>query len=447
MKKTKPHSTPKIPPNTLQYLSGFGNHFSSEALPNALPHGCNSPQTPPYGLIAEQISGTAFTAKRHENLRSWLYRIHPSVMQTAYEPVISDTLLTAPCADTWITPERLRWNPPPQPATDADFVDSIKTLASNGDAAMRQGSAIHLFYATKAMDDRSFCNADGDMLIVPQQGTLAIDTEFGQLSISPTEIGVIPRGIKFRVNLPDSQASGYILENYGHPFRLPDLGAIGANGLANPRDFQTPVAWFEDHECSTQLLTKFGGRLFRCEMSHSPFDVVAWHGNYVPYKYDLKQFNTINTVSFDHPDPSIFTVLTAPLDHEGLANVDFVIFPSRWMVAENTFRPPWFHRNIMSEYMGLIEGIYDAKPDGGFLPGGGSLHSCMSPHGPDAKAFKQATSAHLTPEKQQNTLAFMIESSFIYKPTAYAMNGGLLQDDYIACWQNMPQLFKQKATS
>jgi homogentisate 1,2-dioxygenase len=297
------------------------------------------------------------------------------------------------------------------------------------------------------MDDRSFCNADGDMLIVPQQGTLAIDTEFGQLSISPTEIGVIPRGIKFRVNLPDSQASGYILENYGHPFRLPDLGAIGANGLANPRDFQTPVAWFEDHECSTQLLTKFGGRLFRCEMSHSPFDVVAWHGNYVPYKYDLKQFNTINTVSFDHPDPSIFTVLTAPLDHEGLANVDFVIFPSRWMVAENTFRPPWFHRNIMSEYMGLIEGIYDAKPDGGFLPGGGSLHSCMSPHGPDAKAFKQATSAHLTPEKQQNTLAFMIESSFIYKPTAYAMNGGLLQDDYIACWQNMPQLFKQKATS
>ncbi|WP_211829626.1 homogentisate 1,2-dioxygenase [Kistimonas asteriae] len=448
MKKARRQSTSKKKTSdSINYMTGFGNHFSTEALPDALPTGQNSPQSPPYGLIAEQISGTGFTARRHENQRSWLYRIHPSVKQSPYESILSEIWQTGPFSDTWLTPERLRWNPQPLPEHACDFIAGIKTVAGNGNAAMRQGSAIHLYSVSTSMEKRCFCNADGDLLIVPQQGSLKIDTEFGRLLVSPGEIVVIQRGIKFRINLSDPHASGYILENYGNPFRLPDLGPIGANGLANPRDFKTPVAWFEDSNEPVQLLTKFGGRFFRCELDHSPFDVVAWHGNYAPYKYDLKTFNTINTVSFDHPDPSIFTVLTSPLDHEGLANVDFVIFPPRWMVAENTFRPPWFHRNIMSEYMGLIEGVYDAKSDGGFVPGGGSLHNCMSPHGPDGTAVEQATKAKLTPQKQEKTLAFMFESSFLYKPTAFAINGGLRQENYTDCWQNISPTFNAAGTS
>lgn len=426
----------------LGYLPGFGNHFASEVLPGSLPIGQNSPQRPPYGLIAELLSGSAFTAPRHENQRSWLYRIRPSVVQGHYEPIADGLLRTAPCEEVPPNPQPIRWNPLPEWPDNRDLIDGMVSFLTNGDASMRSGSAVHLYHCSKSMEAEAFYNADGDMLFVPQKGRMLFVTEMGRLQVEPSEILLIPRGVKFKAELLDASARGYVLEVYGSHLELPQLGPIGSNGLANPRDFLAPKAWYEDSsDRPYRLRAKYAGRLFQCMLDHSPFDVVAWHGNYTPYKYDLKKFNTINTVSFDHPDPSIFTVLTSPSEKPGTANVDFVIFPPRWMVAEDTFRPPYFHRNVMSEYMGLIYGVYDAKPAGGFDPGGGSLHTCMSPHGPEAAAFEQALNADLKPEYQDATLAFMFESSYLYKPTQFAMESGLLQPDYIHCWRNIPTTF------
>ncbi len=430
------------------YQNGFGNHFSSEALAGALPHGRNSPQRPPYGLIAELLSGAAFTAKRHENLRSWFYRIRPSVMHGAFQAIDKGGLETAPQLVPPIPAAQLRWDPLPLPTASAPktFVEGLLTMASNGDASMRQGSSVHLYACNRSMDASAsaFVNADGDFLIVPQDGRLELKTECGIIDLEPSEIAVVPRGVKFQVNLPDGSARGYICEIYGQHLTLPYLGPIGSNGLANPRDFLAPTAAYEEKSGEHRLYLKFDGRLFESVLEHSPFDVVAWHGNYYPYKYDLRLFNTINTVSFDHPDPSIFTVLSSPTEHDGNSNVDFVIFPPRWMVATDTFRPPYFHRNIMSEYMGLIHGVYDAKPSGGFVPGGGSLHNCMLPHGPEAKAFEQASQAELKPQYLEQTLAFMFESSYLYRPTRFALEGGLLQTDYQKCWQGIKPLFNSR---
>ncbi len=425
----------------LRYQNGFGNHFTTEALPGALPVAQNSPQKVPYGLVAELLSGSAFTVKRHENQRSWLYRIRPSVVQGDYQKKPLARWLTAPLHEVDVPAAQLRWNPMPYHAKGEDFIDSITTFATNGDAFGRQGSAVHLYAATRSMKDRYFMNADGDLLIVPQEGRLRLRTEFGVIEVEPCEIAVIQRGIKFSVELIDGKARGYISEIYGAHLTLPYLGPIGSNGLANPRDFETPVAAYEDKAGAFTIACKFAGQIYEAKIGHSPLDVAAWHGNYAPYKYDLRKFNTINTVSFDHPDPSIFTVLTSPGEHEGQANVDFVIFPPRWMVAEHTFRPPYFHRNMMSEYMGLIHGVYDAKPGGGFEPGGGSLHNCMLPHGPEAKAYENAVKAELKPHYLDKTLAFMFESSYLFRPTRFAMEGGLLQGDYAACWQGMPVYF------
>jgi homogentisate 1,2-dioxygenase len=293
-----------------------------------------------------------------------------------------------------------------------------------------------MYAANASMTTRFFYNADGEMLILPQQGGLRIATECGVVAVKPGELAVIPRGIKFRVELPDGSARGYICENYGQPFRLPDLGPIGANGLANPRDFLTPMAEFDDMEGDFEVISKFLGRLWTSRYNHSPLDVVAWHGNYAPYIYDMARFNCINTVSFDHPDPSIFTVLTAPSAVHGTANVDFVIFPPRWLVAEHTFRPPWFHRNMMNEFMGLIQGEYDAKAEG-FVPGGASLHNCMSGHGPDAETFERASTADLNPRRVDDTLAFMFETRLAVRPTRYALEAKILQHEYYECWQGL----------
>ena len=416
----------------LQYQSGFGNQHSTEAVTGALPHGQNSPQKTPFGLYAEQVSGSAFTKPRAENLRSWQYRLRPSAQHSAYLPLAHAALRTAPCREVPANPNRLRWNPLPiQP--DTDFIDGLVTIATNGDVRAQSGLGVHLYAASRSMT-RVFYNADGELLIVPQAGMLILKTEFGVLAVNRGEIAVIPRGVKFRVEI-SSDVRGFICENYGAPLRLPELGPIGANGLANARDFLYPTAWFEDDENETKVVAKLSGGLWRCKYDHSPLNVVAWHGNYAPYKYDLARFNTINTVSFDHPDPSIFTVLTSPSETPGTANIDFVIFPPRWMVAEHTFRPPWFHRNCMSEYMGLIHGVYDAKAEG-FLPGGGSLNNAFSAHGPDKTTFDKASNAELTPHKIDNTLAFMFESRYVFEPTAYAMSGGLLQADYDKVWGN-----------
>ncbi|MEC3947370.1 homogentisate 1,2-dioxygenase [Sphingobium sp. HWE2-09] len=415
-------------------LSGFGNHHASEAIAGALPVGRNSPQRVPYSLYAEQLSATAFTAPRHENRRSWLYRMRPSAMHPPFALLEGARLLSsAPSADAMASPKRLRWNPLDMPNGEVDFIDGLITYAVNGDVTQGVGASIHLYAANRSMIDRAFFCADGEWLIVPQQGRLRIVTEMGILTVAPLQIALIPRGMRFRVDLLDGMARGYVCENHGALFRLPDLGPIGSNGLANVRDFEAPVAAFEDVDRACELVQKYQGQLWSTMLDHSPFDIVAWHGNVVPYRYDLTRFNTIGTVSYDHPDPSIFTVLTSPSDSVGTANIDFVIFPPRWMVAEDTFRPPWFHRNIMSEFMGLITGEYDAKA-GGFEPGGASLHNMMSAHGPDLASHDQAVAATLAPQKIEDMMAFMFESRLPFAPTRWAMETPLLQSDYDACW-------------
>jgi homogentisate 1,2-dioxygenase len=416
----------------LRYLTGFGNHFATEAVEGALPVGQNSPQRTPFGLYAEQLSGTAFTAPRVENRRSWLYRLRPAANHAAFRPWAGASLLKSAPFDRPADPNRLRWDPLPMPETSQDFVEGLVTYGGNGDVATGAGIGIHLYACDRSMQGRAFFNADGEMLIVPQSGRLTITTEFGIMAVEPQEMALIPRGVRFRVAV-EGPSRGYVCENYGALFRLPDLGPIGSNGLANPRDFETPVAAFEDIDEPCELIQKFQGGLWATTLDHSPFDVVAWHGNVAPCRYDLRRFNTINTVSFDHPDPSIFTVLTSPSEIPGTANCDFVIFPPRWMVAEHTFRPPWFHRNVMSEFMGLVTGVYDAKA-GGFAPGGASLHNQMSGHGPDQASYGGAIQAELKPHKITDTLAFMFESRWVIRPTDFAMQTLTMQLDYDDVW-------------
>ncbi|WP_265528589.1 homogentisate 1,2-dioxygenase [Sphingomicrobium marinum] len=420
----------------MNFITGFGAHVETEAIAGALPKGRNSPQKPAFGLYAEQLSGSAFTMARHENLRSWLYRLRPTADHRPFEAYRGNALVGAKGSDKPLAPNRLRWDPVADLPQGKDFVDGLVTMLATRDPADLEGVAMHLYRADKSMQDRVFFSADGELLILPQQGALHLVTEMGHLPVAPGSIALIPRGVRFRVELAEGSARGYVAENYGAPFRLPDLGPIGSNGLANPRDFEMPVAAFEDVDGDVELIQKQGGRLWSTTLDHSPLDVVAWHGNYAPCRYDLSRFNTMNTVSFDHPDPSIFTVLTSPSDTPGRANADFVIFPPRWMVAEDTFRPPWFHRNVMSEAMGLIHGEYDAKAEG-FQSGGLSLHNIMSGHGPDVESWKKASEAKLEPVKLDGTLAFMVETCWPYAPTDFAMERS--QPDYDLAWTGFPK--------
>ncbi|MFE3553254.1 homogentisate 1,2-dioxygenase [Streptomyces kronopolitis] len=435
----------------LAYSTGFGNEHSSEAVPGALPIGRNSPQRAPLGLYAEQLSGSAFTEPRGTNHRSWLYRIRPSAAHPPFARAAQGALRSAPFTDCVPDPNRLRWNPLPEPAGPTDFLDGLWTLGGNGDAARRSGMAVHLYRANTSMDRRVFSSADGELLIVPERGGLLLRTELGLLRTEPGEVALIPRGVRFRVELldaaPDGRgpaARGYVCENYGRPFQLPDLGPIGANGLANARDFRAPLAAYEDVEGPVEVVNKFCGHLWTATYDHSPLDVVAWHGNHVPYVYDLRRFNALGSISYDHPDPSVFTVLTSPSDTPGLAGVDFVVFAPRWLVGEDTFRPPYFHRNVMTEYMGLIEGAYDAKAagEGGFVPGGGSLHNMMSAHGPDRETFDRASAAELQPQKIDDGLAFMFETRWPLTLTEQARDAGHLQQGYDDVWQGLQRHFR-----
>ena len=423
----------------LPYLSGFGNQHSTEALLGALPVGRNNPQRAAHGLFTELLSGSAFTAPRAANLRTWMYRRHPSV-QTAgpFMPLDHPHLVSSAAGGVSMPPDPLRWRPMPMPAADVslDFIEGLVTWVVNGDVAAQTGMAAHLVVANRPMTRRAFVDADGEILVVPQSGRLAITTELGRLDVAPGEVALIPRGMVWSVVLPDGAARAYLCENYGAPFRLPELGPIGSNGLASARDFLAPVAAVDDAPGEWELVKKYDGRLWRATLTSTPFDVVAWHGNLAPYKYDTARFVVIGSISHDHPDPSIFTVLTSPSDTPGTANCDFVIFPPRWLVAEDTFRPPWYHRNVMSEFMGLVHGQYDAREEG-FLPGGASLHNSMVPHGPDADAFEKASAAELKPHKLDDTLAFMFESRWPFRPTAFAMNGGTLDTDYTRCWAEL----------
>ena len=422
------------------YMSGFGNEFATEALEGALPVGRNSPQKAPFGLYAEQLSGTAFTAPRHQNRRSWLYRIRPAAMHGPFRAFEHGRFHNR-FDEAAPPPDQLRWSPLPIPEAPTDFIEGLFTMAGNGGPATTAGIAIHLYAANRSMQGRYFYDADGELLIVPQQGRLLLATELGVIELEPQQVAVIPRGVRFRVELPDGTARGYICENFGAHLRLPDLGPIGSNGLANPRDFETPQAAYEDEEGAFELVAKFQGNLWVADIGHSPLDVVAWHGSHAPCRYDLRRFNTIGSISHDHPDPSIFLVLTSPSDTPGVGNMDFVIFPPRWLVAQDTFRPPWFHRNVASEFMGLVHGAYDAKAEG-FLPGGSSLHNCMSGHGPDAATFEKASTADLsTPDVITDTMAFMFESRWVIRPTAQALGSPQRQGDYQQCWQGLQKHF------
>lgn len=420
--------------DVLHYMTGFGGHFATEAVPGALPKGRNSPQRPAFGLYAEQLSGSSFTSPRHENRRSWLYRMRPTADHQPFVRYDGSPLFAPGTSDEPLPPNRLRWDPPTLPA-DKDFVDGMVTMLANKHPQDLEGVALHVYRATRSMEHRLLMDSDGELLIIPQQGTLLLSTEFGRLEIAPGWIAIVPRGVRFRVDV-DGDCRGYIAENHGLPLRLPELGPIGSNGLANPRDFETPVAWFEDKNEATEVIQKSLGSLWTTTLDHSPLDVVAWHGNLAPYRYDLASFNVIGTISFDHPDPSIFTVLTSPSNVPGRANADFVIFPPRWMVGEDTFRPPWFHRNIMSEAMGLIHGAYDAKAEG-FAPGGLSLHNLMSGHGPDVESWRNASEAELKPQKIEGTMAFMLETCWPYRPTGWALERA--QEDYDLAWAGFPK--------
>jgi homogentisate 1,2-dioxygenase len=427
------------------YMSGFGNGFETEALAGALPVGRNSPQKCPYGLYAEQLSGSPFTAPRIANERSWLYRIRPTVKHWGrFEKIDPGLWRTAPCTEYEMPIAPLRWDPTPMPKEELTFLQGIRTVTTAGDAGAAAGMGTHLYFITKSMVDEYFYNADGEMMFLPEQGNLRICTEFGIIDVEPCEIAVIPRGVKIRVELKDNKAArGYLCENYGGAFTLPERGPIGANCMANQRDFLTPVAAYEERETPSTMCVKWGGALWRSEIRQSPLDVVAWHGNYAPYKYDLRHYSPVGPILYDHADPSIFTVLTSPSETPGTANIDFVAFCDRWMVAENTFRPPWYHMNVMSEFMGLIQGVYDAKPQG-FVPGGITVHNTMLPHGPDAEAFEHASNMELKPARQSNTMAFMLETRFPQHVTKYAASSPTLQRSYIECWDGIKKHFDGK---
>ena len=427
---------------SLKYMPGFGNDFETESLPGALPQGQNSPQKCAYGLYAEQLSGSPFTAPRGTNERSWLYRMRPSVRHTnKFKSNDFPLWKSAPNAfDHDLPLGQLRWDPVPIPTEKTNFLQGIRTITTAGDVMSQTGMASHVYVVNDNMVDDYFFNADGELMIVPETNGLKVITEMGIMELVPSEICIVPRGMIFKVETVGGPARGYVCENYGAKFTLPERGPIGANCLANPRDFKTPVAWFEDKEKPCRVHVKWCGRFYTTEIDHSPLDVVAWHGNYAPYKYDLRTYSPVGAILFDHPDPSIFTVLTAPSGEPGTANIDFVIFPPRWMVAEHTFRPPWYHRNIMSEFMGLIYGQYDAK-EKGFVRGGMSLHNMMLPHGPDKMGFEKASTVELKPHKLDSTMAFMFETRLPQHVTKFAAKHESKQDDYIDCWKGLDRKF------
>ncbi len=425
------------------YMPGFGNDFETEALPGALPQGMNSAAE----MQLRALRRTALGDRIHRTQppeRTHLVLPHPAFGQ-AYASVPEDrgaALEVGPCIDPdIISLGQYRWDPVAVPQGERlTWITGMRTMVTAGDVGTQAGMASHMYLVNASMEDEYFFSADGELLVVPQEGRLRFCTELGVIDLEPKEIAILPRGLVYRVEVLEGPARGFVCENYGQKFQLPGRGPIGANCMANRRDFKTPVAAYEDREVPSKVYVKWCGQFHVTEIGHSPLDVVAWHGNYAPVKYDLRTYCPIGAVLFDHPDPSIFTVLTAPSGIEGTANIDFVLFRERWMVAENTFRPPWYHKNVMSELMGNIYGVYDAKPKG-FVPGGMSLHNCMLPHGPDLNAFEHASNEPMVPVKQDDTMSFMIETRFPQHLTEWAATAGHLQDDYIDCWGSLEKKF------
>ncbi len=418
----------------LHYLTGFGNEHATEAEPGVLPIGQNSPQQVTGGYFTEQLTGTAFTAPRHEHRRSWLYRRRPSVRHlNDPRPIDRGGWRSGPDDAGPLPPRQLRWSPLPGAADGAptDFVDGVSTAATNGDVAMQSGGALHHFAANRSMGDRVFVNTDGELVFLPYAGTVVLRTEMGRLEVPVGHMAVVPRGVKFSVDVGagDGEIRGYLCENYGAAFDLPAPGPVGVGALALTRDFEYPTAAFDPDDRPHTVVAKIDGWLYEQELPHSPLDVVAWHGNLAPYRYELRRYCAIGPVVFDHPDPSIWTLMTSASERPGTANMDLILFREQWRVAEHTFRPPWYHSNVMSELMGLIEGVYDARK-GGFSPGGLSLHNSFMPHGPDATTYQTASTVDLEPVMSPPALAVMWESRYRWRPTAWALGLAALQGDY-----------------
>ncbi|CAN5204111.1 homogentisate 1,2-dioxygenase [soil metagenome] len=427
------------------YQLGFANEFATEALVGALPIGQNSPQKLPYGLVSELVSGTAFTAPRALNRRSYLFRIRPSTIAEPFAPYTHSTFLTPPLPiDPY--PGALRWGPSPLPSTPVDFLDGLSTICGNGSPKTQSGTAIHIYNASVSMTRRVFANADGEMLIIPQEGALRVVTESGVLDVAPGELVLIPKGMKIRVELVGTGARGFLCENYGLPFVLPELGLIGSHGLANAIDFQAPVAAFEDDENPVELVHKLAGNFWTTLLDHSPFDVVAWRGNWAPVKYDMRRFAVMGAAGVDHPDPSIYCALTSPSSDIAGGNADFMILPPRWIVAEHTFRPPGYHRNSVAEFLALIEGSNESRASA-FPPGSMSLHNHWTAHGPDVRTFEAAREGPLDPTKIRDTLIFMIESRYPLELSPAAMNADFRMPDSAAAWSGFQRRFPVAETS
>lgn len=439
--KTTPAAASYRPDGDAEYQYGFGNEFASEAMPGALPHGQNSPQRPPLGLVSELISGTTFSAPRSLNRRSYVFRIRPSVLERDFERRDCGDFRTAPL-DVAPYPGALRWSPFAEPASPTDFIDGLFTLCGNGSAKLQIGMAIHVFRANAAMERRVFANADAEMLVLPQLGAIRVMTEFGLIEAAPGEVVLLPRGMKFRIDPIDGYARGFVAENYGQPFGLPDLGLLGSHGLANAIDFHVPVAAFEDSNEQVEYVHKFAGQLWTTVLGHSPFDVVAWRGNLAPSKFDMRRFVAMGSATTDHPDPSIFCALSSPSSNVSGANVDFMILPPRWVSAEGTFRPPGFHRNCVAEFLGIISGKHDSKGSN-FVPGAASLHNNWVPHGPDIPTFEAARSAELAPTKLEDTLVFMFETRYPLELTSAAFDSEARQRDYPSCWDGFRKRFPE----
>lgn len=421
------------------YQPGFGNEFATEAVAGALPVGQNSPQRPPLGLVSELVSGTAFVAPRALNRRSYLFRIRPSTNAHPLLPVSFPNFQTPPLAVD-PQPGAMRWSTLNDKIAGKDFLDGLLTHCGNGSPRTQNGMAVHIYNASEPMTGRAFVNSDGEMLIIPQTGKLVITTELGIMDIQPGELALIPKGMKMKVDPVSGPAYGFMCENYGLPFVLPDLGLIGSHGLANAIDFETPVAAFEDNEEPTELIQKFCGSFWETKLEYSVFDVVAWRGNWAPCKYDMMKFNTMGSISYDHPDPSIFCALTSSSDAVAGGNVDFMILPPRWIVAEHSFRPPGFHRNSVSEFLALVKGAHESRSSN-FPPGSISLHNCWTPHGPDTETLEQARTAELQPQRVDDALVFMLETRFPLEMSSAAFESDKRQRDCTNGWAGFTKRF------
>lgn len=421
------------------YLTGFGNEHLSEALAGALPIGRNSPQKLPYGLYAEQVNGSPFTAPRAENQRSWVYRIYPTAAAQGPWSRMPNLHLDEPETPQESSPERYRWRPWTSTAADVDFVDSLFRMCQSGGSRELRGMSLYAYWANRSMERRLFSSIDGELLILPQSGSLRVRTEMGVLFAEPGEMVLLPRGMRFSVDPLDETCRGFVCENMGMPFRLPERGLIGANGLANERDFLIPVAAFEVDDSKFESIAKFGGRTWRSSLKRTPFDVVAWHGTYAPCKYDLRRFNAIHSVSYDHTDPSVFTALTSPSGVAGVANVDFAVLPPRWLVANDTFRPPYYHRNIMSEIVISLRGSPESRGKD-YKIGSSHIHNSMAPHGPDPDILQKASNTSLEP-RWEDTLMVMFESFLPYTVTAEALRSPNRDTSYESNWDATPVLF------